>query len=123
MASSPVRIIWEDNLTLKVAALPAGVNRAINALFLSQAPKVQSYARSSAPWTDRTGNARNGLFAKNGGGGGSYHIDLYHTVPYGIYLETKYGGRDQVIVPTIIAEGARIMGMAKTILAAMTSVA
>ena len=122
MPDAVMKIVWEDKLSIKLAAMPAGLNRALNALMLSQAPKVQSYARSTAPWTDRTGNARNGLFARNGGSSGNYHIELYHTVPYGIYLETRWGGRYQVIVPTVIAEGQRIMGMAKGLMAAMGAV-
>lgn len=126
MASSTgsvISIVWQDTLSVKMKALPAGTIRALNALMLSQAPRVQSFARSTAPWSDQTGNARNGLFARNGGGGGNYYIELYHTVPYGIYLETRWGGRYQVIVPTIQSEGARIMGMAKGLIAAMGAVA
>jgi hypothetical protein len=114
-----IRIVWEDNLSAKVAVLPVVVNKALNVLMQTQAPRVQSYARSHAPWNDQTGNARSGLFARAGGGGGTSYIELYHTVPYGIFLETRWGGRYQVLVPTITAEGARIMGMAKSLIATM----
>lgn len=122
-ANSAVRIVWEDKLTVKAAAFGPAVLKAIDALMTTQAPRVQSYARSTAPWTDRTGNARNGLFARSGGSSGHKFIELYHTVPYGIYLETRWGGRYQVIVPTVTAEGARIMGMAKGLIATMGAIA
>ncbi len=65
------------------------------------APQIESYAKANAPWTDQTGNARNGLAARAGREGQSYYIVLYHQVPYGIWLEVKYDGRDAVIMPTL----------------------
>lgn len=61
------------------------------------------YAREKAPWEDRTGDARRGLK------GVVVHNDrdrvstlyLGHTVQYGIYLETRWGGRFQIIMPTL----------------------
>jgi hypothetical protein len=63
--------------------------------------EMQDYARTHAPWTDRTGNARRGLFSFAEKGDDSVVLYLSHTVDYGIYLEISFGGRYQIIVPTI----------------------
>lgn len=73
------------------------------------APQCESYMKANAPWTDRTGNARNGLGAQ------AYRIDpehgivLFHSVPYGIWLEVKYSGRDAIIDPTLQYMGPLVM--------------
>jgi hypothetical protein len=69
---------------------------------------VERYMKHNAPWTDRTTNARNGLFAtaqksQSTIAASNFAIVLGHTVDYGIYLEAKpedEGGRP-IIMPTI----------------------
>ncbi len=87
----------------------------------------QDGARKSAPWEDRTGNARSGLFyAVDGFGMGTVQgevgtsaralmsdtavvqgdentivITLAHTVFYGKFLELSNGGRYAVILSTL----------------------
>ena len=78
---------------------------------------VQSYARNNAPWTDRTGNARNGLFAEAFQDTKGYGIVLYHTMPYGIFLETRWSGRYAIIAPTIQVYGPRVMQTVNKLLA------
>lgn len=61
------------------------------------------YMQQKAPWQDQTGDARRGLK------GVVVHNDrdrvstlyLGHTEQYGIYLETRWGGKFQIIVPTL----------------------
>jgi hypothetical protein len=96
-------------LGVKAKALNAGLDRVVDAYMASQAPRVQDYARTHAPWNDITGNARQGLFARPSGGSGKYQITVYHTVSYGIWLEVAHAGQYRVIVPTVQAEGKRIM--------------
>jgi len=88
---------------------------------------VQDEARQDAQWTDRTGNARSGIFyAVDGFGMGtmigevsaeaktlmkdtsveegsakSLVIVVSHTVFYGKFLETKQGGKYAIIMSTI----------------------
>lgn len=90
------------------------------------AQRAQAEMRERAPWTDRTGNARNGLFAKPfynlgsgtlgrdaGGrftsGGNTYGVVLYHSVPYGIWLETRWAGRFAALLPVLSSEGQQFM--------------
>jgi len=89
--------------------------------------QAQGMARLNAPWTDRTGNARTGLFyAVDGFGMGSVTGDasegargkmtdsvtisgddehlviaVSHTVFYGKFLELKNGGNYAIILSTI----------------------
>jgi hypothetical protein len=87
--------------------------------------KMQNDARQSARWTDRTGNARSGLFFAVDGFGlppltgsldvRSISVDssivsgtsdrlvlcLSHTMFYGKYLEMSNGGRYAIIVSTM----------------------
>lgn len=66
--------------------------------------------KSNAPWTDRTGNARQGLHAavqrerlK------LYALILAHTVEYGIWLEVTHGGANRIIEPSIRSQGNALM--------------
>lgn len=73
--------------------------------------KIEAHMKLTAPWTDRTGNARIGLFAKAGHLPGQAHwIDLGHRVPYGIWLEIRWGGKYAVVWPTLLWAGPKIMG-------------
>lgn len=62
----------------------------------------EAYAKTNAPWTDRTANARQSLHAWTEElAGDTVRLWLSHGVQYGIYLETRYAGRYAIIWPTI----------------------
>lgn len=71
---------------------------------------TEAYARRTAPWTDRTGNARAGLnaqavkFHQN-----KFGIIVSHSVDYGIYLEKSNDEKYAVIFPTIRAMAPRVI--------------
>ncbi|ADQ06506.1 conserved hypothetical protein [Caldicellulosiruptor hydrothermalis 108] len=79
------------------------------ALLLDWAGNLEAYAKENAPWTDRTGNARQGL---HGGvdinGKDSYTLYLSHGVEYGIWLELAHDGNYAIVGPTIDAHLQRI---------------
>lgn len=88
-----------------------------------EAQQGQNYMRTKAPWTDRTANARQGLFTKaytDGVGGvarkSTYVIVAYHTVPYGIWLETRWSGKYRIIEPAIQHIGRNVMESANGLL-------
>lgn len=110
-------IVWtKDTLTPGLKKFPPTLHTAIALYLRAQETKVQNHARTNAPWNDQTGNARNGLFAQYSGSPDRHEIRLYHTVPYGIWLEVRWSGKYAIIVPTIQTEGARIMsGIGKLI--------
>jgi len=45
-------------------------------------------------------------------------ITLYHTVPYGIFLEVCNGGKYRVILPTIVQFGPLFISMLQAMLSA-----
>ena len=49
--------------------------------------RIESHMKNRAPWTDRTTNARNGLYAHYEGRAGSHSIVAGHSVYYGVFLE------------------------------------
>lgn len=65
------------------------------------AAELERDAQATAPWTDRTGNARKGLTGAVDVAGDLVAIYLSHTVSYGVFLELARGGKYAVIMPTI----------------------
>lgn len=101
---------WDmGTLMANVNGMEARLAKVISGIMLGNESKVQNYARANAQWTDRTGNARQGLAAKYSASGGIHIITVSHGVPYGIWLETRWAGRYAIIEPTVKHEGARIM--------------
>lgn len=93
----------------RLHALPVVVDRLVETVLEYHAPQVASYAKDNAPWSDVTGNARNGLDAKTYRDGTKRGIVLFHQVPYGIWLEVRHDGRYAIIDPTIQAQGPEVM--------------
>ena len=101
------------------------VRAAVVAVALLIGAKMEAYAKANAPWTDRTANARQGLFyavdsdeggevsgSANLGGQDSGAVSvakdivalyLSHSMSYGLYLEVAMAGRWRVVLPTMEA--------------------
>jgi hypothetical protein len=77
---------------------------------------VESHAKTNAPWTDQTGNARQGLRAEAFRESDNMGIVLYHQVPYGIWLELANGGKYAIIDETIGVMGPQVMASLERIL-------
>ena len=69
--------------------------------FYDYAGIILEYAKSNAPWEDRTGDARNGLEVLVEEDGEEVSLTLYHTVEYGVWLETIQSGEFAIILPTL----------------------
>lgn len=92
-----------DSLTPNLKALLPRVDAAVDIVFDYFEAQASSYARENAPWVDRTGNARNGLAAKHVATPMVEHVlVIYHTMPYGIWLEVRWSGRYAIIGPTMV---------------------
>jgi hypothetical protein len=66
------------------------------------APEIENYMKDNAPWTDRTGNARQGLHTEvNHVVGSMVQIILSHGVEYGIWLEIKSAGAYAIVNPSL----------------------
>lgn len=76
---------------------------------------MQNSAKQNAPWTDRTGNARSGIFAtaEQDLARGMVVIYLSHSaaLDYGVWLELANGGRYGVIMQTIEAHLPELKAM------------
>jgi len=123
MAGAAKLIFTFDSLTPGIAKAPLKLAGALKAFTSYQADKIQDHMRNTAPWTDRTGNARQGLFAKGVNGAGENAIVMYHTVPYGIWLEVRHSGQYAVITPTLQHEGPRVMTELRALFGTMNRVA
>lgn len=106
----------DDGLGKGITNGPDKVRRAIMTNMEYWAPRIESHMKNKAPWTDRTGNARNGLAARSYRDRDEFGIVLYHQVPYGIWLETRWSGRYAIIDPTLASQGPRVMGTLTKIL-------
>lgn len=87
------------------------VKRVITGEFMYHSDIATMHAKVNAPWTDRTSNARNGLHSGVSVDVNQEFWELYlaHSVFYGIYLETRFSGKYQIIAPTILFIGKLII--------------
>lgn len=69
------------------------------------ATQMEGDAKASAPWTDRTGNARSGLFGTTERDAARKLVVIYLShgadIDYGMWLELAHGGNFQIIMPTV----------------------
>lgn len=65
------------------------------------AAEMEAWAKSNAPWQDRTGAARAGLKATVEDNDLVAEITLAHGVDYGVWLELAHGGKNAIIAPAI----------------------
>lgn len=103
---------WDDAVIVDALnVMDASVDTFLTAVMGKHAPDAEAYAKSNAPWTDQTSNARNGLFAVPdlSERPNSYRIVVGHAVPYGIWLEVRFGGRYSILMPTIKDQGTEVM--------------
>jgi hypothetical protein len=101
-------LIWErsvDDLAASIDAYAASIERAVLAAAAVLAARAEEDAKNNAPWTDRTGDAREGLHAFVADAQGIVSIYLAHgpDIGYDIYLETLRGGQHAIIAPTLEA--------------------
>lgn len=82
---------------------------AVEAYAETSAARLQSMAQMEAPWTDRTGHARQRLKGTSQAVDEGYLLSLAHGVDYGIWLEIAHECRFAIIDPTIKLEGPRII--------------
>lgn len=62
---------------------------------------MQAYSKANRPWTDRTGNARRGLFGYVLSEPTRIRTRIAHQVHYGVYLELGFQGRFAILQPTV----------------------
>lgn len=113
-----VRFEYDDSeLRKNIKNLDRKINKRVAMVVDRNAAWGQAWARVNAPWTDRTGAARGGLFAFPMSSGGHHEILFTHTPEYGIWLEIANNGKYQIIMPAVRHTGAHLMGDLKNLLA------
>lgn len=79
------------------------------------ATQMQNQAKADAPWTDRTGNARTGLFGTSEADFGAKVVTIYlshgATISYGVWLELAASGKWGVIMRTMESHYEPLMQM------------
>ncbi len=78
------------------------------ALLQNWAGQLEGYAKTHAPWTDRTGHARQSLHGGVESSDDKLVLYLSHGVEYGIWLEIAHGGNYAIVRPTVDAHISRI---------------
>ena len=78
------------------------------ALLQNWAGTMEDYAKTHAPWTDRTSHARQSLHGGVDVRGDQQVLYLSHGVEYGIWLELAHGGNYAIVGPTVDVHLPRI---------------
>lgn len=109
----------DAKLRKNVRELPKKIDNRITVLVEYHSARGQAYMKTNAPWTDRTGAARTGLHTAGGKTGDGWEIIFAHAVHYGIWLEVKYSGRDQIIMPSVRHTGHELMADLRHLMASL----
>ena len=93
---------------------------AVAAVAQYSATQMQNEAKANAAWTDRTGNARTGLFGTSEADFAAKVVTIYLShgavIDYGLYLELGSAGRYAVIMRTMEGHYPQVMAMLRDIL-------
>lgn len=79
------------------------------------AAKLEAEAKRSAPWTDRTGLARQTIRGVSGWEGGKLRCGVTGNMEYSAYLELTHEGKNAVLWPTVQRNREEIMEQFKRV--------
>lgn len=103
-------VLTVNTLAPNLKALEPAIDAGVDLAFDSMVPVAESHMRTNAPWNDRTGNARGGLRAIHESQSRvSHSLILFHTMPYGVFLEVRWSGRYAIIAPSVKELGPDLM--------------
>lgn len=101
-------LVWRtppDALARAIERYGERVLIAVAAVAQRLATILEGAAKQNATWTDRTGNARSGLFGTSEADLARHMVVIYLShgpvIDYGVYLELAHGGRYGVVMRTI----------------------
>lgn len=78
-----------------------GIQQGLLAIAYYYESEIENWMKANAPWTDRTGNARQSLYAIVDALVEEVVITFGHGVTYGKYLEFKHFGTYAIVAPAI----------------------
>ena len=106
-----------SELAESLSSLEVKTQAALEMYADSAAQKLQGSARRNAPWTDRSGAARNRLTCTvEHQGKGQELLTLSHGVEYGLWLELAHEKNWAILQPTIDRESSEIIEGLSTLL-------
>lgn len=93
----------DDEIERNMDAYRGKVMAAVTAVARYWQAVFEDYAKTNAPWTDQTANARQTLHAWVNEVPAQSIVELYlsHGVEYGLWLEVRFAGKYAIIWPTI----------------------
>lgn len=104
--------ITHDSLSRGLDDFDDEAIRSIGLVVEYWATRAMSMMKAGARWTDRTGNARQGLMARRFNEGDAVSLMLWHSVPYGIWLEVRWSGEYAIVGPTLNEIAPKVLQMA-----------
>jgi hypothetical protein len=97
------------------------VLQAVAAVAQYVATQMQNQAKADAPWTDRTGNARTGLFGTSEADFGAKVVTIYlshgATISHGLWLEIANSGKYSIVMKTMEAHYEPLMQLLREVFA------
>jgi hypothetical protein len=93
----PPEQVFEELATAYVNA----IHRGVFVIAQRWAPEIANYMKANAPWTDRTGNARQALYTAVEVVNSMVELIMSHGVEYGIFLELKNAGHFAIVNPAL----------------------
>ena len=105
----PSGVIIHDGIGPVLAYMVIHTGVAVTEAMMEGASEVEAYAKANAPWSDRTGAARQGLTADVYEEFGEIVLELSHSVEYGVWLELIQNGNFAIIMPTLETLGPKII--------------
>lgn len=118
MAKGKAGIRWSTPPSVLADALEQYGNRVLTTVAgIAQytATAMQNDAKANAPWTDRSSNARTGLFGTSEADFAKKVVTIYlshgATIDYGKWLELASSGKNAIIMRTMQAHYEPLMQM------------
>jgi hypothetical protein len=116
------KVDWDDKqVRANLEDLMPQIKDAVFQLFTYWSQRGSSQMRSNARWTDRTGNARQGLSGAVFESDEEIALVFFHRVNYGIWLEVRWSGRYAIIGPTMAEIAPQIAQQIATVMLKLRS--
>lgn len=100
-----------------VSGIKKQADYALDAVCEAGAERMESYAKTNAPWTDRTGNARRTLEGFSEVEGHNRYIGVCGNMDYSPSLEMLHGKKYAILYPAVQVETSDLlMRLANTVI-------